>query len=387
MAKINEYDNLTADDLDYGSKYVGSNNTNPLFTEIFNQPAEVDNDEFEYKVVSLSELHEFPNHPYKVVVDDAMLDLRDSIVDNGILQPLIVRPRIQGGYTIISGHRRQKAASLAKISSVPVIVTKNINDAQATIMMVDSNKQREVVLPSEKAYAYKMRLEAMKRQAGRPSKNNSSPVETKLSTGRADINSVPLGPNLIGTRSNDELAVQTGDSTSQIKRYIRLTNLIPQLLDLVDNDTLRVSPSIAFRPAVEISFLTVDEQKYFYDTVKTLNKTPSVQQATKIKKLSQENKLTQTAVMEILIQDKPNQRETVKFDYQKLGGYFKETLTPSQCESRVFDSLDSLAKIRSSVQKHVRGKVLTDEEVATLVDNLLTDYSRKTSNKRNEYAR
>lgn len=370
MAKTNEYDNLTADDLDYGSKYIGNNSTNPLYAEIFNQPAEIDSAEFEYKVVSLSELHEFPNHPYKVVVDDDMLDLRDSIVDNGILQPLIVRPRTQGGYTIISGHRRQKAASLAKISSVPVIVAKNINDAQATIMMVDSNKQREVILPSEKAYAYKMRLEAMKRQGQ-----------------RTDITSDPLGPKLIGIRSNDVLSAETGDSTSQIKRYIRLTNLIPQLLDLVDNDVKNESPSIAFRPAVEISYLTPEEQKFFYDTVKTLGKTPSVQQATKIKQLSKDGALTQTAVMEILVQDKPNQKETVRVDYKKLGGYFNEILTPSQCEKKVFDSLDSLTKFREAVNKHIKGKNLTDDEMATLIDNLLTEYSKTHRTKTNNFVR
>lgn len=370
MANNKEYDNITADDLDYGTKFVGKNNTNPLFTSIFNQPAEVDNTQFEYKVVSISELHEFPNHPYKVIVNDDLFDLRDSIVDNGVLQPLIVRPRNEGGYTIISGHRRHKAASIGNINTVPVIIAKNLNDAQATIMMVDSNKQREVVLPSEKAFAYKMRLEAMNRQ-GQRTDITSSPLETKLSTGRAD----------------KELSQEVGESRATIQRYIRLTNLIPQLLDLVDNDVLHKTPSIAFRPAVEISYLTLDEQKYFYDTVKTLGKTPSVQQATKIKQLSKDGTLTQTAVMEILIQDKPNQRETVKFDYQKLGGYFNESLTPSQCEKKVFDSLDSLTKFREAVNKHVKGKNLTDDEMTTLIDNLLTEYSKTHRTKTNDYVR
>ena len=370
MAKKQERE-ITADDLDYGTRFVGQNSTNPLFTEIFNQPAEVDETKFEYKVISTSELHEFPNHPYKVVVNDEMLDLRDSIVDNGVVTPLIVIPRnIGGGYTIISGHRRCKACELAKITKVPVIIAKNLNDAQATIMMVDSNKQRETILPSEKAFAYKMRLEAMKRQ-GQRTDLTSSPVETKLPTGRAD----------------KELAQEVGDSRATIHRYIRLTYLIPQLLDLVDNDVKHESPSIAFRPAIEISYLSNEEQKFFYDTVKTLGKTPSVQQATKIKQLSKDGTLTQTNVMEILVQDKPNQKETVRVDYERLGCYFDETLTPNQCEKKVFDSLESLTKFRQAINKHIKGKNLTDDEMAKLIDNLLTQYVKSQKQKTNDYIR
>ncbi len=344
---------VNAEDLDFGEKFVGANATNPMFSSIFNQPAFVNDKDFEYRLVQRNELHDFPNHPFKVVVNEEMVDLRDSIIENGILQPLIVAPRNEGGYTILSGHRRCKAAELAQISSVPVIITKNINDAQATIMMVDSNKQREVILPSERAKAYKMKMEAMNQQGK-----------------RNDLTSAPMGPKL---QSRDLLANEEGVSKNQISRFIRLTYLIPQLLDLVDNDAIKQSPSMAFRPAVEISYLTPEEQKYFYDTVKTLDKTPSVQQATQIKELSKNGNLTQTRVMEILIADKPNQRETVRMDYGKLRDYYDSSLSPRECENKVFESLDGMKKIRSAVSKHIP-KQLTDSEMATLIENLLVEH-------------
>lgn len=375
---------VNAEDLDFGEKFVGANATNPMFSSIFNQPASVSDKDFEYRVVQRNELHDFPNHPFKVVVNEEMVDLRDSIIENGILQPLIVAPRNEGGYTILSGHRRCKAAELAQISSVPVIITKNINDAQATIMMVDSNKQREVILPSERAKAYKMKMEAMSRQ-GQRSDLTLSPLGTKLRMDfvtnghEADIvnglsdekqTCAPLGHKL---KSRDILADEEGVSKNQISRYIRLTYLIPQLLDLVDNDAMKQSPSMAFRPAVEISYLTPEEQKYFYDTVKTLDKTPSVQQATQIKELSKSGSLTQTRVMEILMADKPNQRETVRMDYDKLRDYYDSSLSPKECENKVFESLDGMKKIRSAVSKHIP-KQLTDSEMATLIENLLVEH-------------
>lgn len=363
---------IRAEDLDFGERFVGENTTNPMFTSIFNQPAQVDSNEFEYRIINRSELHDFPNHPFKVTIDDEMLELRDSIIDNGILQPLIVIPRREGGYTIIAGHRRNKGAELAQLSSVPCIIAKNINDAQATIMMVDSNKQREVILPSERAFAYKMKMDAMRRQTGRKSKDY------------LEKNGAPEGPNL---KSRDILAQDEGISKNTVSRYIRLTYLIPQLLDFVDNDILKESPSMALKPAVEISYLKPEEQKYFYDTVKALNKTPSVQQATLIKNLSKDGELTQTKVMEILIADKPNQRETVKVDYERLGGYFHERLTPKECEGKVFESLDCMAKIRAAVEKHVQGKTLTDNEMATLIDNLLGKYAKSHPVRGNEQIR
>ena len=335
MAKTVQ-EEINADELDYGDKFVGGNSNNPLFTSIFNLPATADEKSFEYRVVQRNELHEFPDHPFKVVVNDEMVDLRDSIIENGILQPLIVTPRKEGGYTILSGHRRNKAAELAQISSVPVIISKNLNDAQATIMMVDSNKQRELILPSERAKAYKMKMEALNHNG----KRTLGPMDPRLN-------------------SREQLAQEEQMGERQISRYIRLTYLIPQLLDLVDNDAMKQSPSMAFRPAVELSYLTPDEQKYFYDTVKTLEKTPSVQQATQIKELSKRGELTQTKVMEILVTDKPNQRETIKMDYGRLRNYYDNSLSPKEYENKIFESLDGMKKIRTAVSKHIP-KQLTD---------------------------
>ena len=350
---------VNPEELDYSDANSQNNNvTNPYYAAIFNQPAEVNGTDTEYKVVLRDKLHEFPNHPFKVIVDDEMLDLRDSIIDNGVLVPLLVRPRADGDYEIISGHRRNKAAELAKISEMPVIIKKNLTDAEATIMMVDSNKQRELILPSERAFAYKMKMEALNHNGQKPSTS---------------------GPGVPRLNSRDELGLEEGMSGKQINRYVRLTNLIPQLLDLVDNDALKQSPSMALKPAVEISYLTPTEQKFFYDTVKALDKTPSVQQATQIKRLSQDSTLTQTDVMNILVQAKPNQKETVKVDYERLGGYFKENLTPKQAEARVFETLDGMQKIRAAVEKHIKGKTLTDEQLANMVERLLVDYGRSKS--------
>ena len=194
---------------------------------------------------SAAEISDFPDHPFKVRMDDSMMELADSVKQHGILVPSLVRPMPDGSYQMVSGHRRKRAAELAELPTVPCIV-QELTDDEAIIIMVDSNLQREQVLPSEKAFAYKMKLDAMKRQAGRPSKNNSAPV----------------GPNLLGTRSNEELASQSSDSKTQIQRYIRLTYLTPELLDMVDNTVLKEKGRLqmALRPAVELSYLPQNEQ-------------------------------------------------------------------------------------------------------------------------------
>lgn len=347
---------IKPEDLDFGERFLNQNDTNTLYTQIFNQPAMVDGEKCEYKVLPISKLHEFPNHPFKVDIDDEMQELRDSIYENGVLQPLLVRPQQNGEYIILSGHRRKAASKMAQLSEVPCVIMKGLTDDQATIIMIDSNQQRENILPSERAFAYKMKFEAMKHQ-GRKTIPTSSQLGTKL-------------------RSDELMAMDIGESKNQIHRYIRLTYLIPQLLDLVDNDVLKKSPSMAFIPAVEISYLTPEEQKYFYDTVKTLQKTPSVQQAKEIKNLSKQKQLTQTAVMSILVKEKPNQRETVKVDYNRLNKYYKENYSAKEYETKVFESLDSLTKIKLSVNKHIKGKTLSDPEIATLVDNLLSEYCK-----------
>lgn len=350
---------IKPEDLDFGERFLNQNDTNPLYTQIFNQPAMVDGEKCEYKVLPISKLHEFPNHPFKVDIDDEMQELRDSIYENGVLQPLLVRPQQNGEYIILSGHRRKAASKMAQLSEVPCVIMKGLTDDQATIIMIDSNQQREHILPSERAFAYKMKLEAMKHQGK-----------------RTDLTSAQIEQKSSRKTSIDIFSEEIGQNRNQIQRYIRLTYLIPQLLDLVDNDVLKKSPSMAFIPAVEISYLTPEEQKYFYDTVKTLQKTPSVQQAKEIKNLSKQKQLTQTAVMSILVKEKPNQRETVKVDYNRLNKYYKENYSAKEYETKVFESLDSLTKIKLSVNKHIKGKTLSDPEIATLVDNLLSEYCK-----------
>lgn len=217
------------------------------------------------KVVTLNpaDISDFPNHPFKVKQDEAMAEMVDSVKQYGVLVPALVRPKADGGYEMVAGHRRKCAATLAGITEMPCIV-RNLSDDEATIIMVDSNLQRETILPSEKAFAYKMKLEAMKRQAGRPSKENLRPLDT----------------NLIGTRSDEQLAKDSPDSARQIQRYIRLTELIPPVLDMVD------SGKIAFRPAVELSYLSKEQQQSLYDTMECEDCTPSLAQAIKMKEFS-----------------------------------------------------------------------------------------------------
>ena len=223
--------------------------------------------------IPLSELHPFKNHPFKVKDDEAMMETADSVRQYGVLVPAIARPDPEGGYELVAGHRRHRASELAEKETMPVIV-RDLDDDAATIIMVDSNLQRETILPSEKAFAYKMKLEAMKRQVGRPSKENLRPLDT----------------NLIGTRSDEQLAKDSPDSARQIQRYIRLTELIPPVLDMVD------SGKIAFRPAIELSYLSKEQQQSLYDTMECEDCTPSLAQAFKMKEFSRDGKLTAEAI-------------------------------------------------------------------------------------------
>ena len=226
---------------------MGTKSAAGLLTSVdsmFTTQEERDNAQRSYLTdLPTAEISDFPDHPFKVRMDESMTELADSVKERGVLSPVLVRPIPDGGYQMVSGHRRKMAAELAGLPTVPCIV-RELTDDEAIIIMVDSNLQREQVLPSEKAFAYKLKLDAMKRQAGRPSKNNSAPV----------------GPNLLGTRSNEELASQSPDGKTQIQRYIRLTNLVPELLDMVDNSVLKEKEKLqmALRPAVELSYLTED---------------------------------------------------------------------------------------------------------------------------------
>lgn len=259
------------------------------------------------KVVTLNpaDISDFPNHPFKVKQDEAMAEMVDSVKLYGVLAPALVRPKADGGYEMVAGHRRKCAATLAGITEMPCIV-RNLTDDEATIIMVDSNLQRETILPSEKAFAYKMKLEAMKRQGQ-----------------RSDLTSTPLEPKLKGSRSNEELAASSPDSRSQIQRYIRLTELIPPVLDMVD------SGKIAFRPAVELSYLSKEQQQSLYDTMECEDCTPSLAQAIKMKEFSRDGKLTVEVILSIMQEEKPNQREQFKMPKERISKYFAPG-TPAQ---------------------------------------------------------
>ena len=259
--------------------------------------------------IPISEIDGFPDHPFKVKNDDSMLELVESIKSQGVLTPAIVRKKEDGRYELISGHRRKMACELAGLTTIPVIVREMDKDV-ATIIMVDSNMQREAISPSEKAFAYKMRLEAMKRQAGRPSKENSG----------------PMGPNLIGARSNEELSDKIGESTTQIKRFIRLTELIPQLMQMVDDKIF------GFQPAVEISYLPKGEQEMLLETIQSEERTPSLEQAKRMKQLSQNGRLNIDVIFTILTEEKPNQKEKLTLKDERFNKYFPKSYTSQQKE-------------------------------------------------------
>ena len=269
------------------------------------------------KVVMLNpaDISDFPNHPFKVKQDEAMAEMADSVKQYGVLVPALVRPKADGGYEMVAGHRRKCAATLAGITEMPCIV-RNLTDDEATIIMVDSNLQRETILPSEKAFAYKMKLEAMKRQAGRPK------------------NSAPLEPNLKGTRSNEELAASSPDSRSQIQRYIRLTELIPPVLDMVD------SGKIAFRPAVELSYLSKEQQQSLYDTMECEDCTPSLAQAIKMKEFSRDGKLTEEVILSMMQEEKPNQREKPAFRDERITRLIPKSIPRGQETDFVIRALE-----------------------------------------------
>ena len=269
------------------------------------------------KVVTLNpaDISDFPNHPFKVKQDEAMAEMADSVKQYGVLVPALVRPKADGGYEMVAGHRRKCAATLAGITEMPCIV-RNLTDDEATIIMVDSNLQRETILPSEKAFAYKMKLEAMKRQAGRPK------------------NSAPLEPNLKGTRSNEELAANSPDSRSQIQRYIRLTELIPPMLDMVD------SGKVAFRPAVELSYLSKEQQQSLYDTMECEDCTPSLAQAIKMKEFSRDGKLSAEVILSLMQEEKPNQREKPAFRDERITRLIPKSIPRGQETDFVIRALE-----------------------------------------------
>ena len=272
--------------------------------------------------IPISELVPFMNHPFKVVDDEAMLRTTESIAQFGVLTPLIARPLEDGGYEIISGHRRAHAAEAAGLTNVPVIV-RDMDDDAATVLMVDSNLQREQILPSERAFAYKMKMEAIGRQGER----------TDLTCGQ-------VGHKSPGTKTREILADQTGDSARNVQRFIRLTNLIPELLDMVDQK------QISFNPAVELSYLTSEEQQHVIEAMDFTQAAPSLSQAQRLKKLSQEGGCTLEAMQEILGEVKKGDLERVAFKSEQLRKYFPKSYSPKQMQDTIIKLLEQWQKKR-----------------------------------------
>ena len=286
-------------------------------------------DEQREKVVEipLTELHPFKNHPFKVKDDEAMMDTAESIRQYGVLVPAIARPDPNGGYELVAGHRRHHASEIAGKETMPVIV-RDLYDDAATIIMVDSNLQREELLPSERAFAYKMKLEAMKRQAGRPSKENCSQVG-----------------NDFGKKSSEILAEQVGQSKNQIFRFIRLTELIPPLLDMVDEK------KIALSPAYELSFLKPEEQAQLVETMDYEQATPSLSQAQRLKKFSQEGKLTEEVMLAIMSEEKKGELDRVTLTSETLRKYFPKSYTPQRMQETIIKLLEQWQRKRQQQQE------------------------------------
>ena len=279
--------------------------------------------------IPLEEISDFPDHPFKVKADENMMDMAESIKQYGVLVPAIVREKEGGGYEMVAGHRRKMASELAEKKEMPCIVRK-LSDDEAILIMVDSNLQREQILPSEKAFAYKMKLEAMNRQTGRPSKNNLTPVVSNLD---------------VGKQTNEILGKQVGESREQIRRFIRLTELIPPILDMVDENR------IALRPAVELSYLPKEEQSTLFDTMQSEDCTPSHAQSIKLRKFSEEGKLNPEVMLSILAEEKPNQIEKFKMPMNKIEKYFPKGASNQQMEDIIIKALELYRKRERNREK------------------------------------
>ena len=318
------------------------------FEELFMTEEERQDEKLE-KITNIptEQLYDFKNHPFKIKDDEEMNNLVESIIENGILVPLIVRPRKEkdGGYEIVAGHRRRHASQIAlaknylRFKEVPCIV-KDLSDDEATILMVDSNIQREEILPSEKAFAYKMKLEALKHQ-GKRLQDTSRPMDEKLEIKYSEDNltSAPVGQKLNEEQTSRQLlANESNESREQIRRYIRLTHLIPELLNLVDEKR------VAFRPAVELSYLSTENQAILYDIYIYDEVTPSMSQAIKMKNLERENKLTEDVIQEIMEQEKGNTKEKNGIDYKLILKYFPKDYSKEDMFNKVIELLEDYNK-------------------------------------------
>ena len=276
--------------------------------------------------IPLSELRPFKDHPFKVLDDERMLDTVESVKQYGVLSPALARPHPEGGYELVSGHRRHRAAELAGLDTLPTII-RNLDDDEATIIMVDSNLQRETVLPSERAWAYRMKLDAIDRVKGRPKKVGQ------------------VVPDYFGMRSTEIVAEGTGESYKQIQRYIRLTELIRPLLDMVDER------KIAFNPAVELSYLKPNEQNMLLDAMDSEQATPSLSQAQRLKKFSQSGNLTRESMLAIMSEEKKSDLDRLTFNTDTLRKYFPKSYTPQQMESTILKLLETWARKRQKEQE------------------------------------
>ena len=305
---------------------MAKSNVSSLLTsvdDLFTTQAERDAASRETVVdIPLEEISDFPDHPFKVRMDEAMMELADSMKRYGGLVPGMVRPKPEGGYEMVAGHRRKLGSTLAQKETMPCLV-RNLTDDEAIIIMVDSNLQRESLLPSEKAFAYKMKLKAMKRQGQ-----------------RTDLTSAPLGPKL-GSRSNDELAATSPDGKTQIQRYIRLTYLIPPLLDMVDEG------KIAMRPAVELSYLPEKEQATLHEMMELEDCTPSHAQAIKMRRFAEEGKLSEEVILSIMQEEKPNQKEQFRMPRERISKYFPAGTPAQKIEDTIIKALELYQRQRN----------------------------------------
>ena len=311
---------------------MGKNNVASLLTsvdELFTTQEERDAAKRETVMdIPLGEISDFPNHPFKVRMDEAMTEMADSIRQYGVLVPGMVRPKEGGGYEMVSGHRRKMASELAQKDSMPCLV-RDLTDDQAIIIMVDSNLQRESILPSEKAFAYKMKLDAMKRQSGRPSKENG----------------VPVGHDSLSRKSREILAYNSPDSNTQIQRYIRLTHLIQPLLDKVDEGR------IAMRPAVELSYLPEKEQSVLNDVMEQEDCTPSHAQAIKLRHFFEEGKLSEEVMLSIIQEEKPNQKEQFRMPKERISRYFQPGTPAKTIEDTIVKALELYRKRQRGMER------------------------------------
>ena len=314
---------------------------NEAYNDLFSTQEERDNAQRSYVTdLTAAEISDFPNHPFKVRMDEAMQEMTESVKQYGVLVPTLVRPKPEGGYEMVAGHRRKKAADLAGLAEIPCIV-RQLTDDEATIIMVDSNLQREQILPSEKAFAYKMKLDAMKRQQGE----------------RTDLTSATPLQKLAGKTSRQILAEQSGESHEQIRKYIRLTHLIPEILELVDNSVLKDQEmlQIALRPAVELSYLRKEEQADLFAIMDEMDCTPSHAQAIKMRQMSEAKtggeRLAKDALVSIMKEEKPNQKEQFKIPKEKISRFFAPGTPTQKIEDTIVKALELYRKRQRSMER------------------------------------